>query len=62
MLALSISLWAQAVILVILGGATFFAAAQAPKDAGKIATFSGIVFGSLTAVSIWGALTVGGMA
>lgn len=55
-------LWMQVVLLAILGAATIYMSSKERTDGGKIATVSGLTFGFFIGVSVWAALTVGGLA
>lgn len=63
MIVLTGLLWLQVILLTLMGGATIYSAAKdAVHNSGQIATVAGIAFGFFIGVSVWAALTIGGLA
>lgn len=62
MIVLTGLLWFQVILLAVLGTATVFMSAKERHNSGKIATVSGLTFGTFIAITVWAALTVGSLA
>lgn len=62
MIVLAGLLWMQVVLLSVLGASTIYMSSKDRYNPGKIATVSGLTFGFFIGVSVWAALTVGGLA